>query len=285
MKQENPGESPASEPKNEGSPQAPIARSAPPQSELAEHASRSTKEASQQTQELAREFRIVEIIQIAISGVLAITGVFVLWVYWGQLREMRKSTDAATKAANTSRDALTKGQRAFIYFSHTIAPTAVVPDPKTMRITNWEFSVPFGNSGETPTRRASMHVNVYASKQALPDNFGFPEIGAFIKQLITVGPKEQTATGRLITTSDKIKAVQDGKGHLYLYGWCTYKDVFQDPGDIPHVTKFCYELDNWGGNPFSALGLPVRNSSFWVSCPQHNCTDEECKDEKYASPP
>jgi hypothetical protein len=203
-------------------------------------------------------------------------------INYHMLGKMSSEADAAKRSADTSRDALVTVQRAFINFSTAISIQADVPDPKTLKITLWEFSVPFENSGDTPTRGASIHTEIYPSRRSLPDDFGFRDATKVTRQLIVVGPKAKMGTGHVTATPAKIKAVHDRKGHLYIYGWCRYRDIFQSPKDIPHITKFCYELDSVGGDPFSALG---EHNTFWVSCPHHNCTDDECKNEEYPSPP
>jgi hypothetical protein len=202
------------------------------------------------------------------------TFIYAIAAVW-QLVELKNATEV-------SRDSLIRVQRAFIIFPADMSVQGDVPDPKTMKVNLWEFSVPFENSGVTPARAVDIHVDIYPSEGALPDNFGF-QTGAHVpSQLVVIGPKEKTGTGHLTATPEVIKAVQDKKAHLYIYGWCSYRDIFQKAEDIAHVTKFCYELSTFGGDPFSGLG---QHSGFWITCPHHNCADEDCANEPYPSPP
>jgi hypothetical protein len=199
-----------------------------------------------------------------------------------QIWAAKDAANAAMSAAGTAHEALVKVQRAFIFYSYAVSPALAVPDPSTMKVTSWSFSVPFENSGDTPTRDARIRTNILTSKEPMASDFRFPDNAADDRSVV-VGPRTKTATERVGATSpDAIKAVQDGKGHLYLYGWCRYRDVFQRRDEKPHITKFCFELTSVGGNPFSGLG---DHSTFWTGCGRHNCTDEDCDKEKYPSPP
>src|SRR5208337_1351902 len=121
-----------------------------------------------------------------IEAACAVLLVFITGFYTYYARQQAGSAINAADAAKRSADALAKAQRAFVYFSTAINPTGVVPDAKTMKITNWEFSIPFGNSGETPTKHANVHCEIYTPKQALPDDFGYPDTVEVTKQLIVI---------------------------------------------------------------------------------------------------
>lgn len=54
-------------------------------------------------EELAREFRIAEKWQIGTSIGLAVIGLLALIIYYGQLREMRKATEATKIAADAAK--------------------------------------------------------------------------------------------------------------------------------------------------------------------------------------
>lgn len=192
-----------------------------------------------------------------------------------------EAAGAAARSADTARDALVSVQRAFVYFSGKIEVTEDI-NPRTMTIDKWEFSVPVENSGVTPTRGMIMHSEVWSFPTTMPDDFRFPDQNPVTRQLIVPGPKEGTGTSRVAVPSELIKAVQDKRAHLYIYGWSRYRDVFQTRKDRPHVTKFCYELTPVGGDPFSTV---MPHDPFWVSCPHHVCSDEECDKEAVKSPP
>ena len=97
--------------------------------------------------------------------VLGIATLVVYTIYTIKMyRANKEAADAAKSAADTAREALVSVQRAFIYFSTAINIQGDVPDPKTMKVGLWEFSVPFENSGDTPTREAMIHFEIYPSK-------------------------------------------------------------------------------------------------------------------------
>ena len=71
------------------------------------------KDDQNQTRELAREFRIAEKWQIGTNIGLAVIGIFALLIYNGQLREMRKATEATGKAADAAKQSADTATDAF----------------------------------------------------------------------------------------------------------------------------------------------------------------------------
>jgi hypothetical protein len=63
------------------------------------------------SKELAHEFRLVEYAQISSNVILAIVGIIALCIYNGQLKQMRRSTKAAEKAAISADNTLKEIQK------------------------------------------------------------------------------------------------------------------------------------------------------------------------------
>jgi hypothetical protein len=61
------------------------------------------------------------------------------------------------------------------------------------------------------------------------------------------------------------------------FGWVVYDDIF--PGDPPRLTEFCTEMIQIT-IPFDADIADAKTRLTWniMSCSEHNCYDEECKD-------
>jgi hypothetical protein len=200
--------------------------------------------------------------------ITAIYTVFAI-LQWSAMRESNK----------INREALQSVQRAFVTFSPSL-DTIIRITPQTNRANFWDFTIPIENSGVTPTRGMTGHADIWTGHDKMPDDFTFPDTGNSPPQLLVLGPKGKTALGPIGVTPDIIEALESvpkgGSWHLYFYGWAKYRDIFE--GTPEHVTKFCYELTSISGDPW----MPKKPDlySYFIACPRHNCTDEECKAEK-----
>ncbi len=178
-----------------------------------------------------------------------------------------------------NRDALRSVQRAFVTFSPSL-DTIIRITPQTNRANYWDFTIPMENSGVTPTKGMTGRANIWTGHDKIPDDFTFPDTGNSPPQLLVLGPKGKTDLGPIGVTPDIIEALESvpkgGSWHLYFYGWAKYRDIFE--GTPEHVTKFCYELTSVAGDPW----MPKKPDlyTYFVACPRHNCTDEECNVEK-----
>jgi hypothetical protein len=174
--------------------------------------------------------------------------------------------------ADATQQAFISVQRAFVG-AKFIDPVGLTNlEGKT--IVAWQFQTQWENNGTTPTRSALNHVSFAWRPSSLPKDFAYPDLGDSKNMPFVIGPKESVSSGLMPVNSDIIKQVQEGKMHLYFWGWATYHDVFKSTPE--HVTKFCAELTTIHGNVLS----PQVASRQWVytHCGQHNCTDEECGD-------
>jgi hypothetical protein len=188
-----------------------------------------------------------------------------------QWRVMKESNEI-------NRDALQSVQRAYVNFSTTI-DINVMFDPITHKVDSWNFMIPVENSGTTPTRGMTAHVERYESKGKMPDDFAFPDTPGVPSQLIVLGPKANTRMSPVGVRPESIEALESiPRGwHVYFYGWAKYHDVFARTPE--HITKFCYELAQINGSPY-APKAGEKPYTYYETCPRHNCTDEECKAEK-----
>jgi hypothetical protein len=90
-------------------------------------------------------------------------------------------------------------------------------------------------------------------------------------------------TGTPIPVED-FDLARQGKGHVYVWGWMTYRDIFF-PESPQHLIEFCSELYSVS---FSKPDIhDVSNDIGWASgmaandgCKEHNCEDKDCSDYK-----
>ncbi len=205
----------------------------------------------------------------AIAGlVVAAATVIYAIVASSQLSELRDSN-------RINREALESVQRAFVTFSTAVDIVGVI-DPKTEKVKEWDFRVPMENSGVTPTQGMLMHVDTYVSQDEMPEDFSYPDTGVTSKIRIVLGPKEKSGSTPVgAIKPEAMLGIKNRTEHLYLYGWATYRDIFKD---TPlHVTKFCYEMTEFDPDPFTGQGW---KGTFFVTTRHHNCTDEDCANER-----
>jgi hypothetical protein len=200
-----------------------------------------------------------------------VVGLYVAYIYHGQLGEMIEGN-------RISRENSTKTQGATVVFPASDIKVSGVGNPaiKGTPMIAWAFSVPAENIGATRTRNAKFVVNGDFLMGKLPANFDFHDLSNPINAVI---PGHSTISFPTLATGvQQIQSVQRGIGHLYLYGWARYKDIFENTPE--HITKFCYELTLFNHDPTKPkTSDPSDGYLEFRAREQHNCIDEECKTE------
>jgi len=176
----------------------------------------------------------------------------------------------------TNKETLVDVQRAFVFLNGF---QAMKIQDVNRKVFGWSFAPVWENSGTTPTRNLRIHVSSQWRPDALPDNFGFPDLWSdpqapHVEIPILLGPKATIAGTSITFAPDLIMKVNTRQEHIYFWGWATYRDVFSKTP--MHVTKFCQELTGFGDNPFAPIAvgpIPITLSN----CNHNNCADEECK--------
>ena len=91
----------------------------------------------------------------AINAIIAVVGGLALIIYWCQLREMRKSTDAATRAAKAAEDSITFARNsAHLDQRAWVAPIDVTGKPEEGK--PYKVAVTFKNTGRTFAKNSPM---------------------------------------------------------------------------------------------------------------------------------
>ncbi len=218
---------------------------------------------------------------VAFTGVLAVSTIGLWIVTWrasvSQARDMKASIAAAEKSTEIARDAMIAGERAFIFC------TGALPfwdlDPAT-NLYHWRFRPNWKNSGDTPTRKMTMHTECVLRDDPLPLGFDFnyptAEIGTAL-----IPPNTETGGGLAPRfpapgiSPQNILDVQSGKKVLYLMGWAKYSDVFPDTPE--HVTRFCYQITPLGDAfTFNPNVVPQSLTFPTIHHFEGNCADDDC---------
>jgi hypothetical protein len=147
----------------------------------------------------------------------------------------------------------------------------------------WTFSFEWHNSGPTRARRYLNHVswNTYVAFEGdLPPEFVFDDTGQPMAGPVYIPPEGSTWSEPLYVEAAILEAVRVKQLRLFVWGWCTYRDIFPQSDD--RETQFCFELNRVDGDPYEhppdAATKPTIFFSF-RSVGRHNCADEDCNQE------
>jgi hypothetical protein len=182
------------------------------------------------------------------------------------------AASAAQQSANVARDALIRGQRAFVSFEQRW-DNGVINDEAGQHVAMWEFRPWLINNGDTPTRDARHRINWAAQ---LPVNFN-DVLDNTASILFGLAPKERKTGANLQIPVPILNMVRAHTLHLFLWGWARYHDVFRNTPE--HISMFCTEIMEVRSDP-AVINTPLNYLGGQCS-PRHNCVDEECDGEPY----
>jgi hypothetical protein len=209
------------------------------------------------------------------TGVLAVSTIG-LWT------STKDAARGGERAANIAEQALFADKRAFIAANGLAQYWEL--DPAT-GLYNWRFRPGLFNSGETPTRNMTMHVECEVRTQSLPPGFDFdtatsPPGRGIITPKAGIQGGLCPLPGQPAITPQDILDSQANQKFIYIWGWIRYNDVF--PRTPQHITRYCW-LVVVTGNPLTFIpntpGQPPTPGTLHFSSIHHtegNCADEEC---------
>lgn len=190
-----------------------------------------------------------------------LVGAVVAFIYGCQLNEMRKSTNAATKAAKAAEDnvALAR-ENARLDQRAWVSATILTNDNPPKANKALSGSVVIKNSGKTFARRVSLAWYIQPVwKENAPDFEGGAKIeqsSALLSPNAEYVAKGYSSVPLTQAESDNIKS---GEMLIYTFGKITYTDIF----DCPHWTTFCSYLKPGDWKQYEI-------------CLQNNDTDDNC---------
>jgi hypothetical protein len=148
----------------------------------------------------------------------------------------------------------------------------------------WAFTFEWHNSGPTRARKFLNHVSwdTYVTFEGdMPPEFAFEDKGRPMAGPVYIPPEDSTWSESLYIEAAILEAVRVGQLRLFVWGWCTYRDIF--PQSDGRDTQFCFELNRIDGNPYEhppdAATKPTIFFNF-RSAGRHNCADEDCNQEQ-----
>lgn len=168
---------------------------------------------------------------------------------WRATKQMVKETVISSQNA----------QRAFVFIKNF--------DVNFQQVNQVIINPVWENSGDTPTKKMRNHVNWTYFVTDIPPDFDFPDITGEESTAVLIGPHATLNTSPLEINMQCIDNVAQGKGHLYIWGWAEYNDVFENTNR--HRTEFCSEVLI---SKISETEISIRFRLYKL----HNGADEEC---------
>jgi len=177
-----------------------------------------------------------------------------------------------TEQADFAREAHILDKRAAI-FAVTFAQSWYPVDPAT-GLYNWSLRPVWRNTGDTPTKDLTLHVECEIRDATLPLGYPFAYQEADVGTG-TLGPKMDMFGGPApryptVLTPEDILQAQQGRRFIYLWGWAKYHDIF--PNTPRHITHFCWLITSTG-DPFDFIpnvqGPPPTRGALTFGLVQH----------------
>lgn len=212
--------------------------------------------------------------QVIVAGVLVPFGVYAVLVYSWQLDEMRKSTDAATKAARASEASvrIAEENRKKSDESERLDRRAWVT-ARTVRLEkplaageHVTISVECLNSGKTLAFDMKLVAAIITSPEISKDalievekHLRGKQDMADVSRLIIApnGTTNATAVHSEALTQEQFDAIQDGSMNLYIEGYIEYRDEF----DMWHRTTYCHWTNGKAVDKVNMMGCPSGNAA------------------------
>ena len=162
------------------------------------------------------------------------------FIYNAQLKEMKKSTDATTKAAEAAQESVVQAreisrldQRAWV------AATVMTMTGKPEVDKSFTVDVLVRNSGKTFAKKVTIRTHIRAvPKGSEPDFKGENMTPASVALLPPSGEYISATTSDQALSQGSIDQVKSGDTVVFVFGEITYDDIF----GCPHWTKFCSVL-------------------------------------------
>ncbi|MGB8579807.1 MAG: hypothetical protein WCD47_03235 [Candidatus Sulfotelmatobacter sp.] len=149
------------------------------------------------------------------------------------------------------------------------------PDGKTLRGYTVVFT--WVNSGNTPTRTAELQSNVYVGTESPTKGLDFNQLPQARITTAVIAPHAAIQTSPDPISLADLEDVQNGKKHMFFWGWAVYHDQFSPAA---RLSEYCFDVEGatWTKPDHTDFtgDMQIINSP----CGTHFCFNEECEDYK-----
>lgn len=110
-------------------------------------------------------------------------------------------------------------------------------DGKTLK--GYQIVVGWVNNGTTPTKTAVMQSNVSIGHIVPSKDLDFNTLQQSPSLTAVLGPHAGLQMTPNFVLMEDFEDVQQGRKHMFFWGWVTYKDVFSD---TPRLSEYCLDV-------------------------------------------
>jgi hypothetical protein len=181
---------------------------------------------------------------------------YLLW----EVSKEANNTSAATQAASVS----------------SFGPSLVKvtnADGKTLKGYNIFFT--WINNGTTPTRSALMQANVSVGQDRPSKGLDFSSLPQSQSLTAVLGPRAGIQMPPAFISTEDVESVQDGKKHMFFWGWAVYHDVFSSTA---RLSEYCFDVQGATWTKADHNDATGDLSLATPPCGVHFCFNEECED-------
>ena len=175
----------------------------------------------------------------------------------------------ARHQTNDAHESLVLSEAAFVYGN----PFRINPYPRD-GIEYDDFVIPIGNSGGTPTRGLRYRTNCQIAPD-LKQDFFTAGLEAGNERTLILGPRSEIAPIACAFPMSDMKKLAATQALVAVFGSAEYGDRVVEGSS--HKTEFCYLA--------KITDAPMNVGGTIFACPNHNCVDDECKEQDAASSP
>ena len=104
----------------------------------------------------------------------------------------------------------------------------------------------------------------------------FDDLPQSERTIFVLGAKGGIQLPPMFVPASELDAAEQGKTHIFAWGWTTYRDIF--PDSQMHLTEFCTDISTVAFTKPDHTDFTGDLNFGTPSCPTHNCFDNECED-------
>jgi len=206
---------------------------------------------------------------------------------WGEMTTQTHQMEVANannfdnnqRSYELSKEALVNGQRAVV----ALEDFSVSRERGSKGdIDGVQIRITWKNSGSTATKNLIYWSNwrIQRWDQKVDKSFNFNDVFDFSAKKVPymhgfATPQKSVGYYPIVIPRNIVASVQVEQLELVFWGKATYNDVF---GPDPHTSEFCLIVMGFDGtDPFDPTFQSGATYPRFISCPVHNCHDDECR--------
>jgi hypothetical protein len=198
------------------------------------------------------------------AGMWTALSTVVMCVFSGLLWHISSPTDDVNRAT----------QRATLNPSGPVWQRVNSPDGKSLL--GFKIYYAWTNSGNTPAMNGLSQFNVFLGDTRPEKGLDFSGLPQNRTMPFILGPKGAIQLPEATLTVADVESVEQGKKHLFFWGWATYGDGITSTAR--RLTEFCTDITGMAFNKPEHSDSTADIAWNGPPCITHNYYDEQCND-------